>query len=248
MKNLMRNTPLLLIIRQLGNSATRQIGIRNNSKFLKYFQNFFVATLVIAIFSAGCATPQVAINPRADFSGISRVAVITFNGHKGNIAADLMTQNLLAHGIDVVERQQLDSILKEHQLTASGGFDRATAKKIGNLLGVDALFLGSVVENTPATSYLISASQGISLNKVKKVAGSTMRSEGSVMGVPNSHLVTTAASTSLISRMVDIETGSVMWSASMSYEGFDISSAMSGVTKAFVRSLIPMWPALLKPL
>ncbi|MCG2725251.1 MAG: CsgG/HfaB family protein [Elusimicrobia bacterium] len=201
-----------------------------------------------AIFFAGCATPQVAINPRADFSGINRVAVITFSGNKGDIAADLMAQNLLAGGIDVIERQQLSAVLKEHQLTASGGFDRNTTKKIGKLLGVDALFLGSVVETTPATSYLISASQGDSLNKVTKISGGNMRSEGSVMGVPDSYLVTTAASTSLISRMVDIETGSILWSASMSYEGFDISSAISGITRAFVRSLIPIWPALLEPL
>lgn len=200
----------------------------------------------MAIFFSGCVTPQVAINPRADFSAINRVAVITFTGNKGNIAADLMTQSLLANGIDVIERQQLNSILKEHQLMASGNFDRATAKKIGKLLGVDALFLGSVVETTPASSYLINT-KGKRKN-VNQVAGSTIRSDGPVMGVPNSHLITTAASTALISRMVDIETGSVLWSASMSYDGFDITSAMSGITRAFVRSLIPIWPAILKPL
>ncbi len=202
--------------------------------------------LMGAALLSGCATPQVAINPRADFSGIKRVAVMTFTGNKGNIAADLMTQNLLAGGIDVVERQELSAVIKEHQLTASGGFDKTTAKKIGKLLGVDALFLGSVVETTPATSYLVNSSGGDSLNKVTKVAGSSMRSEGSVMGIADSHLITTAASTSLISRMVDIETGSVMWSASMSYDGFDIASAMSGVTRAFVRSLVPIWPAVLQ--
>ncbi len=202
--------------------------------------------IAMAIFFSGCVTPQVAINPRADFSAINRVAVITFTGNKGNIAADLMTQSLLANGIDVIERQQLNSILKEHQLMASGNFDRATAKKIGKLLGVDALFLGSVVETTPASSYLINT-KGKRKN-VNQVAGSTIRSDGPVMGVPNSHLITTAASTALISRMVDIETGSVLWSASMSYDGFDITSAMSGITRAFVRSLIPIWPAILKPL
>jgi len=211
-------------------------------------RNLTIALLFMSagFFFSGCATPQVAINPRADFSAINRVAVMTFTGDKGNIAADLMTQELLASGIDVVERQQLSAILKEHQLMASGGFDRTTAKKIGQLLGVDALFLGSVVETTPATSYLITSSKGNTWSNVKEVAGGTMRSEGSVMGLPDSHLITTAASTSLISRIVDIETGSVMWSASMSYDGFDITSAMSGISRAFVRSLIPIWPAVLQ--
>jgi starvation-inducible outer membrane lipoprotein len=41
-------------------------------------------------FLSGCVTPRVAINPRADFSAINRVAVITITGEKGHIAADLM--------------------------------------------------------------------------------------------------------------------------------------------------------------
>ena len=62
---------------------------------------------------AACATPKVAVNPRADFAGIKRVAVLSFNGPKGDLAADLMTQSLLEQGADVVERQHLDSVMRE---------------------------------------------------------------------------------------------------------------------------------------
>ncbi len=195
---------------------------------------------------AACATPKVAVNPRADFSAIKRVAVLSFNGPKGDLAADLMTQSLLEHGADVVERQRLDSVMREQQLASSSSFDPATAKQLGKLLGVDALFVGTVAESTPASSYIVSQSKN-PLNNVTQVSGGTVYSEGTVMGMPNAQLLSTTANVSLLSRMVDVQTGSVLWSASMAYEGFDITSAMTGITDAFIRSLSPIWPGLYKP-
>ena len=190
-----------------------------------------------------CAAPKVAVNPRADFSAVKRVAVLSFNGAKGDLAADLMTQSLLERGADVVERQRLDGVLREQQLTADSAFDPATARRLGKLLGVDALFVGTVAESTPQSSYIVSQSNNPQSN-VTKVSGGTVYSEGSVLGMPNSQLLSTTANVSLLSRMVDVETGSILWSASMTYEGFDIPSAMSGITDAFVRSLSPIWPGL----
>ena len=196
---------------------------------------------------AACATPKVAVNPRADFSTIKRVAVLPFAGKNGELAADLMTQSLVAQGADVVERQRLTEVMKEQSLSNSSAFDPATAKQLGRLLGVDALFVGTVAESTPQASYLVSNSDKPIVTSVTQVGNSYMYSEGSVAGMPNSQLLSTTASVSLISRMVDVKTGSILWSASMAYEGFDVASAMTGITDAFVRSLSPIWPGLYKP-
>lgn len=196
-----------------------------------------------ALLLAACATPKVAVNPRADFSSIKRVAVLPFSGPKGELAADVMTQSLLQSGADVVERQRLDSVLREQSLTASSAFDPATARQIGKLLGVDALFLGTVAESTPQSTYIVSQSANPQAN-VTQVGGGTVYSEGTVMGMPSAQLLSTTANVSLLSRMVDVETGSVLWSASMTYEGFDVVSAMGGITDAFIRSLAPIWPGL----
>ena len=201
----------------------------------------FILPLLLA---GACATPKVAINPRADFSGVKRVAVMSFNGPKGDLAADLMTQSLIEHGADVVERQRLDAVMREQSLSTSGSFDPATARQLGKLLGVDALFVGTVAESTPQSSYIVSQSADPLVTSVTQVGGGTVHSEGAVMGMPNSQLLSTTANVSLISRMVDVETGSIMWSASMTYEGFDIPSAMSGIADAFIRSLSPIWPGL----
>jgi len=195
---------------------------------------------------AACVTPTVAVNPRANFSSIKRVAVISFGGAKGDLAADLMTQSLLAHGADVIERQRLDSVMKEQSLTGSSAFDPSTARQLGKLLGVDALFVGTVAESVPASSYLVSQPQNPRNTTVTQVNGGTVLSEGSVVGMPNSQLLSTTANVSLISRMVDVQSGSILWSASMAYEGFDITSAMSAISDAFISSLVPIWPGLYK--
>lgn len=204
-------------------------------------------SLLLAIFFiSACATPNVAVNPRADFSAIKRVAVLSFGGSKGDLAADLLTQSLVARGADVVERQRLDSVMREQSLTTSSAFDPATAKQLGKLLGVDALFVGTVGESTPASSYIVSGSKDSIVTNVTQVSGSNIYSEGAVMGMPNSQLLSTTANVAMLSRMVDVQTGSILWSASMSYEGFDITSAMSAITDAFISSLEPIWPGLYK--
>ncbi len=193
-----------------------------------------------------CVTPQVAINPRANFSAIKRVAVLPFNGPKGDLAADMLTQSLMMRGADVIERQRLDAVLKEQSLSSSTAFDSATAKQLGKILGVDAIFVGTVGESTPPASYLVSGSDNAIVTNVTQVAAGSVYSEGSVLGMPNSQILSTTANVSLVSRMVDVQTGSIMWSASMSYEGFDITSAMREISESFTSSLTPIWPELYK--
>lgn len=196
---------------------------------------------------SACATPRTAVNPRADFSAVRRVAVLNFSGGSGELAADLLTQSLLAHGADVVERQRLSSVMQEQSLSSSSAFDPATAKQLGKLLGVDALFVGSVAASTPPSTYLVNASEQTRIATVTQLAGGSAYSDGALLGMPNSQLISTTAEVSLVSRMVDVQTGSILWSASMSYDGLDIQTAMAGITDAFVTSLDPIWPALYRP-
>src|SRR5204863_3821246 len=117
------------------------------------------AFIFVSLLAAGCATPQIAVNSRADFSRIHRVAVASFGGQNGDVAADLLTQDLLQHGADVVERQRLDAVLHEQNLAAQNMLDPGTVKKIGKILGVDAIFVGTVAANVPSQSYLVTSSQ-----------------------------------------------------------------------------------------
>src|SRR6267142_4767655 len=93
--------------------------------------------LIAGLALVGCVTPEIAVNSRADFSRIHRVAVASFGGDSGDVAADLLTQDLLQHGADVVERQRLDAVLQEQNLASQNILDPTTIKKIGKILGVD---------------------------------------------------------------------------------------------------------------
>lgn len=200
-----------------------------------------------ALLLAGCVGPQVAVNANADFTRIHRVAVASFGGPGGDVAADLLTQDLLEHGADVVERQRLDAVLREHQLAAGNYLDPSTLKKMGRILGVDAIFVGTVANNVASQSYLVtSQANGINVNTVTPVNRGMLRSEGSALGLPDSQIITSAAQASLIARMVDVETGSILWSGRMSYEGLDSHQIMAGITSSFAKSLVPLWPALRK--
>src|SRR5258706_10115550 len=200
---------------------------------------------IAGIAFVGCGTPQIAVNQRADFSRIHRVAVATFGGASGDVAADLLTKDLLQHGADVVERQRLDALLHEQNLATQNMLDPATVKKIGKILGVDAIFVGTVATNVPSQSYLVTSSRhGVNVNSVTPVNSTNLMPEGSAIGVPDSQVLTSAAEASLIARMVDVETGSILWSGRMSYEGLNTESTMAGITSSFAKSLVPLWPAL----
>jgi hypothetical protein len=205
-----------------------------------------VHVLLMAFFLVGCAHPEIAVNSHADFSQIKRVAVASFGGDAGDVAADLFTQDLLRHGADVVERQRLDALLQEQHLGAQGTLDPATIKKIGKILGVDAIFMGTVASNVPSQSFLVSTSRHGNPyygNTVTPV-GSGNVTRGGYTGIPRTEIVTSAAQNGLIARLVDVETGSILWSGRMSYEGYDNQSAMAAITASFAKSLVPLWPAL----
>ncbi|MCK4826519.1 hypothetical protein KA005_62835 [bacterium] len=50
----------------------------------------------------------------------------------------------------VVERSALEKVMKEHQLQLSGAIDTSTAVKIGKLLGLKFIMLGSVSQYSPS--------------------------------------------------------------------------------------------------
>ncbi|MHB9026605.1 MAG: CsgG/HfaB family protein [Armatimonadota bacterium] len=93
-----------------------------------------------------------------------RIAVVNFEippslysgwGNQGRDAADrlsavlsdMMITALVKSGtFDVIERTELEKILKEHKLNAEGLLDPATAPKAGKILGVDMILGGKLTE------------------------------------------------------------------------------------------------------
>src|SRR5271165_7360778 len=65
----------------------------------------------------------------------------------GKGIADLLVKNLVNDGTySVIERKQLDKILGEQNFSNSNRADPASAARIGKILGLDAIIVGSITE------------------------------------------------------------------------------------------------------
>jgi curli biogenesis system outer membrane secretion channel CsgG len=71
----------------------------------------------------------------------TRIAVVVMNSNGGSqvdrVVGDMLTTALRKAGVRVVERQELDALLKEQQLARSGVLDPQTAVPAGKVLGAD---------------------------------------------------------------------------------------------------------------
>ena len=113
----------------------------------------------MALFALSIATPA---NPQATPKRRPRVAVMDFdyatvqtasaavfgtNVDIGKGIGDLLVTDLVKDGsYSVIERKQLDKILAEQNFSNSNRADSTSAAKIGKILGVDAIIVGSITE------------------------------------------------------------------------------------------------------
>ncbi len=83
--------------------------------------------------------------------GIARVAVVDFEGGRGQVTemgifiAQMFSNALVdsRQGFAVIGRANLRTLLREHELTDTGLLDPSTAKKLGKFSGTDALVAGT---------------------------------------------------------------------------------------------------------
>ena len=103
-----------------------------------------------------CALALATNASAADKSTKPRIAVLEFKNkaenqwwyHGGAEAAqDVFVTELVKSGkFRVVEREQLEALMQEKNLSLSGDVDPSTAVKIGKLLGVNYLLTGAITE------------------------------------------------------------------------------------------------------
>jgi TolB-like protein len=118
----------------------------------------FASRAVVAITACALVAPSVRAqdaSPSADSR--PTVAVMHFNNGaigkaheeldplRGGIA-DILTSELSANsGIRIIERDQLDKLVAEQNLSANGSVDKATAVRVGKLLGVHHMIFGGFI-------------------------------------------------------------------------------------------------------
>ncbi len=218
--------------------------------------------VVASLLLAGCATPPVvAIKPGYDFTKLGRVALLApqdFPGQPGSGAAvaEGLEPFLLQAGYDLIERSQVQKILQEQGFSHTAAVDPGTSARLGKILGVSALILGTVTNAAQArSSTYMQTVQNVNYKPVYqtvqvqgrngKVRTMQQLSQYDVVTtndqIPETY--TTPASVSFTARLVDVATGQVLWTGSVSGSGDSVAEAASTASQRLMSSLKKAWPA-----
>jgi len=113
---------------------------------MKFFFRFFLFSVMSF---AACATykSEVYQNQAIRLSGL-RIGVMEISGFNNQNASSEVTTQLLKLGCNVYERNKINILLEEHEFQLSGIVDEETAIRVGKLIGLNAIFVGSVSQPT----------------------------------------------------------------------------------------------------
>lgn len=140
-------------------------------------------------------------------------AIFGGNQDIGKGVADLLVNQLVSNGtFSVIERKALDKILAEQNFSNSDRADATTAAKIGKLLGVDAIVVGSITRFGRD-------------DKTTSVGGSALGGVAGRYGLGGVGKKSSKAVVGLSARVVSVDTGEILAVATAKGE-----SARSGAT------------------
>ena len=121
--------------------------VRLMLKRIKIFTSVALPLVLIMACADGCESTRYVVKPSIDFAGlgVQKIAVVNVEGGYGREAALAIEHRLVnMGGVTVVTRSQIDKVLRELHLEQASSFSPSEAKKLGELLGVDAFTIGSV--------------------------------------------------------------------------------------------------------
>ena len=116
------------------------------------------------------------------------------------------------------------NILREQDLWESGRLQTGSIKKLGKLLGVDALIVGTVTRYSPDSKDRVYLKDG----------QGKLREEIFIVG----------AEIGINARMIDVETGTVIWAGAYTYESYYMDTAIKHTVSALLNSLKKVWPVI----
>ncbi|MGN1058306.1 MAG: CsgG/HfaB family protein [Candidatus Avelusimicrobium sp.] len=206
--------------------------------------------LLFCLYACGC-TPKTVISQTYDFDHMKRIGVMSFANQWGAVQGveNLFAKYLIASGFKVVERAQLESVLREHHISVSGYLSPETTREIGRILGVDVLLIGEVSSYTPARTELkMSAtrrteSRPVYTQDVLQMPDGTYVGYTRNVGMQVSHSTevqptefTINARVGIIAKLVDVETAEIIWIGSDDASSPNALNAADDIARALVKS------------
>lgn len=182
--------------------------------------------LILFCFTISFTLEQQASGQAAQTQQRKRVAVLDFeygtvqrwwegSWDVGKGIADLMVDKMVNDGtFSVIERKRLDAVLAEQNFSNSDRADPATAARIGKLLGVNAIIVGSITQfGTEKRDIGV----GGLIGRVPGLGGGTV---GTQKG---------KAKVAITARLIDVNTGEILASSTGAGESKRSGLLLSGI-------------------
>lgn len=203
----------------------------------------------------GCLATD-ALNRNYDLSKVQRIGVVAFDygAHRAFGAEDIFEKHLLERGYQVIERARLEAVLREQKLSLTGALSPATAKSVGKVLGVDALLLGQVTAYEPERKELVmiesrsTRDEPVFEKRRRRRKDGTFYEVNEVVGrkefvdtkqIP--FMMPIEAEVGLAVKIVDVETGELVWAGSDTSQGVSAPLAAEWIASRLVKSLSKKW-------
>lgn len=111
----------------------------------------------------------------------------------GKVFSEVLTTSFVnSEAFKIIEREQIEKVVQELQLTQSGIIDTSSAKQIGKMVGADAILTGSVIKfgnDLRVDARIIDVESGIILTAEKTMGKSDLKSIGTMADLIVQNLV-----------------------------------------------------------
>ena len=206
---------------------------------------------LVCLLGFGGCTPKTVISQTYDFNQMNRIGVMGFTNSWPAMQGveNLFAKYLINAGYKVVERAQLESVLREHHISVSGYLSPETTREIGRILGVDVLLIGEVSSYTPARTELTmtatrrTESRPVYTQDVMQLPDGTYVGYTRQVGTQYSHSTdvhpteyTINAQVGIIAKLVDVETAEIVWIGSDEASSSSALDAADYIARALVKS------------
>ena len=164
-------------------------------------------------------------------AGTTRIAILSFSNKSGksrygsigknissSVRSGLLNDNTIMEFVDIIDRQQIDEIIKEQKLSQSGLVDSKTSLEIGKLLGVHQIISGEVTYLTASKPKHLKTTQRFTKKVVidtEVYTGDDGKSKsrkvyGKVKATATKHSVSAEAQIRASYQVLDAETAEVL--------------------------------------
>lgn len=210
----------------------------------------FLYILILFIIALGCA-PKTYISSSYNFNNLKRIGVLAFSSPNDAFsgAENLFSKNLIKYGYTVVERAQIEEVLKEHDLSSSSYLSPAITRQLGKVLGVDVLLTGEITSYMPEQKTLVynmsrrSSSEPVFSKEIIKNPEGEIKVKSTYAGEKHNTQkdvypveYTIYAQVGVVAKMIDVDTAEIIWVGDDTQEAASGLDALSSSAKALIKS------------